>query len=372
MDSAKKKDICLIVPSLHPGGMERVMSELANFLVTDKNLKIHLILMVKKPIFYKMDHRVNIYEYDFNTNEKLRSTLKLLQFLRKKVKKIDPISVLSFGSKYNSFVLLSLLGLKFPVYVSDRSNPYRNTYLTFKKGLAGNHDGAVHYFLKQWLYKTAKGLVVQTQKAKEIEKKSLNHKNIIYIPNPIVKNESVLKKCEKEKIIINTGRFIQTKQQELLIDFFYELNIPDWKLVFLGDGPGLESAKEKVRKLGLQKRVIFEGTVQNVYDYYNKAEIFAFTSISEGFPNVLGEALNAGLACISFDCVAGPSDLIEHNYNGFLISENDHKAYKKHLKELMLDPGLRLQFKKGAEKYMRKFDRTEILNKFKTTLMADS
>ncbi len=115
------------------------------------------------------------------------------------------------------------------------------------------------------------------------------------------------------------GRFISSKQQSLLINIFDTIDDNNWKLIFLGDGPKLQELKSKAKTKKSFGRIIFEGNVSNVDEYYAKSKIFAFTSNSEGFPNALAEAMSAGCACISFDCIAGPSDLIKDEINGYLI-----------------------------------------------------
>src|SRR5690606_481599 len=73
----------------------------------------------------------------------------------------------------------------------------------------------------------------------------------------------------------------------------------------------------------------------------SKASIFAFPSISEGFPNALSEAIAYPLPCIAYDCPAGPADLIKNEENGFLIPINDRGSFKIHLEKLMIDSALR-------------------------------
>jgi len=161
----------------------------------------------------------------------------------------------------------------------------------------------------------------------------VGHHNIAVIPNPIEKwNPS---EVGRENIILNVGRFIRSKQQALLIRYFAEINHPDWSLVLVGDGPELGNCQTLAQGLQVADRVLFTGSVRNVHEYYARSKIFAFTSVSEGFPNALGEAMAAGLAAISFDCVAGPADLIKSDKNGLLIPEGDDQQYMDSLVKLM-------------------------------------
>jgi len=252
--------------------------------------------------------------------------IRLMAWLRKQVKKIRSDALLSFGGKFNAFVLLSLFRLPVRVYISDRSRPS----ISYGKFLD---------WLNPKVYKRATGIIAQTEKAKEILYKRTGHPNISVIGNPLRISYTNIEK--RKKIILNVGRFIFSKKQDLLISYFAQINPEGWKLCFIGDGINLNRVKELTSELGVEDRVIFYGEVNNVEEYYKESCVFAFTSVSEGFPNALGEAMAAGLACISFDCEAGPSDLINDGVNGFLIPECDHEAYIQKLRLLINDKSLR-------------------------------
>lgn len=99
-------------------------------------------------------------------------------------------------------------------------------------------------------------------------------------------------------------------------------------------------------------------------EYLANAEIFAFTSTSEGFPNALAEAMSAGLAVVAYDCMAGPSDLIDDGVNGYLVPENDEELFKKRLISLIENSELRKHFGQEAKNKIRRFYQKPIAKKF--------
>ncbi len=364
-----EKKIMLVIPSLTSGGMERVMSRIANNFAGRDGVQVHLVLMFSNKVSYTIDGRIIIHAPGIKSSNPVTRFYKILKYLRLKVKSIKPDALVSLGSMYNSYVMAALLGIKNPprVFLGDRSNPYRNTYFTLKKGGIERHDGIHHFLLKQWLYRKAHGILVQTRLSYDIEKKSLKHKNIIYFPNPINSfNES---HEAKENIVLNVGRFIATKQQLSLVKMFSAINNPDWQLIFLGDGPEFEKVKAYVADNNVQN-VQLVGNVKDVEPYYQKAKIFAFSSITEGFPNALGEAMTVPMACVAYDCVAGPADLVINDYNGYLIPVNDDKLFTQRLKELMENEELRNTFAANAAEHIKKYNETVVLDNLFKSLFA--
>ncbi len=125
------------------------MSELVHYFAAREELKVHLVLYgISREIFYPIPDNIliSIPRFRFNNKWRLWYTVKTMLFLRATIKKIKPDSILSFGEYWNSFVLLSLLGLKYPVFVSDRSQP--------DKSLGWFHDT-----LRQLIYPTARGII---------------------------------------------------------------------------------------------------------------------------------------------------------------------------------------------------------------------
>jgi glycosyltransferase involved in cell wall biosynthesis len=126
----------------------------------------------------------------------------------------------------------------------------------------------------------------------------------------------------------------------------------------------LETYQEEVKLKGLSNSVRLVGEQRNVHTYYAEASIFAFTSTSEGFPNALAEGMSAGCACIAYDCIAGPSDIIDDGVNGVLIPEGDEELFTQKLRLLMEDKILRERFGEAAREKMKTFEMSAISKKF--------
>ena len=314
----------LITPTLQQGGAERVIIELANEFCTYKEVKVHLVLLAKSEDFYSVDKRIKIHRLGFENEgkiQKLLSELRTLKNLRSLFKRECPDTILSFQERFNSFAIIASFGMGIPIYVSDRSNPLKPLSYFNEK-------------LRKYTYKHASGIIAQTTFAKEILTKKIKNKNIKVIPNPI-KNIKLYPEVEREKIILNVGRLVPEKGQKYLIDAFSRIDGKDWKLVILGEGVLRSELEMQITQLKIQDKVELLGSVKNVDSWLAKSSIFAFPSISEGFPNALAEAMISGIACVSFDCKTGPSDLIINEVNGFLIKVGDVHNFTLKIQKLI-------------------------------------
>ncbi|WP_040490568.1 glycosyltransferase family 4 protein [Indibacter alkaliphilus] len=346
--------IYLIIPTLKQGGSERVMAELSNQFAKKEFLEVHLILLAKSEDFYFINHNVTIHRLGYQNNGrfgKIFSEFTTFVKLRKLLKSNKPDIILSFMDKYNIFTILSSAFLDLKVFVSDRSNPLKKIPKSTE-------------ILKKLTYNFATGIIAQTHFAKSVLECRINHKNIKVIPNPLKSDQNILKKT-KEKIILNVGRLVPEKGQKFLLDAFSQLNDQGgWEIVILGEGPLKEDLEGQIKCLGLDNKVSLQGSVKNVDEWYSKASIFAFSSVSEGFPNSLVEAMASGLPCISFDCNAGPSDIIDNGINGLLVNVEDINGYTEKLKELIENEHLRTTLGRNSKSIIERLDSEKIANQY--------
>jgi len=337
--------------------MERVMSLLANKFSEKSDTEVHLILTgIHRRVDYPLSESVILHRpaFTFKNTRRRIDSLRTMLFLRRKIKSIDPDTILSFGEMWNNMVLLSLLGLPYPVYISDRSQPEKDL-------------GTLQNYLRRKLYPKAAGYIAQTGYAAEICRRRNWNSNIVVIGNPVrtIRKESGI---GKENLVLFVGRLIPTKHVDQLIRIFAGIDVPGWHFEIVGGDAKYmtlsQDYQKLIKELDAEDKISLEGESKDVDRYYNRAKIFAFTSSSEGFPNVIGEALSAGLPVVAYDCVAGPSDMIEEGENGFLIPLFNQEEFKKNLQLLMNDEILREEFSSKSRVKVQEFEAGKIVDLF--------
>lgn len=350
--------IMLTIPSLCNGGMERVLAALADRFVCEGR-EVHLILFGLRPLlFYPLNESVTLHlpQEGGLLARKPWIAFQRMLFIRREVKKADPAVLLSFGEYWNSFVLLSLAGSGYPVFISDRCAP-------------GKKLNGIHEAIRRLLYPRAAGIIVQTLSAEAHYHRRFPGLRTAVIPNPLMELAPG-PPPQKRKQILMVARMISGKHHDRLISIFAGLDAPDWSLLLVGsDDQGqhhLERLRILAHTLRVNDRVIFAGETKDVIPYYHAAQIFAFTSSSEGFPNVINEALAAGLPVVSYDCEAGPSELIRDGENGYLVPLFDDLLFRERLQQLIDDEGLRQRMGQTAAEGTARFELAAVARRYLT------
>lgn len=115
-------------------------------------------------------------------------------------------------------------------------------------------------------------------------------------------------------VIGHVGRFSYVKNQEFLINLMVNIKkiVPNSKLLLIGSGETFLKMKELVKRLDIEKSVLFIGNIDNVYDYMQAMDVFAFPSRWEGLGMVGVEAQAEGLPVIASDRVPEEMKLVEN------------------------------------------------------------
>lgn len=135
---------------------------------------------------------------------------------------------------------------------------------------------------------------------------------------------------ENKICVGHIGRFAKQKNHRYLVEIFLEfLNMyPEAKLMLIGIGELENEIKDYVRKLGIEKSVIFVGSVTNSNEYYQAMDIFVLPSLYEGLPVVSIEAQTSGLQCLISDFVDKRCALTENVHFMSIEKEPKQWAYK--------------------------------------------
>lgn len=192
-----------------------------------------------------------------------------------------------------------------------------------------------------------------------------NCDKLAWIPNPLPLKEKNVD-VNREKIILYVGRIDKThKRVDRLIKIYEKLTMdyPEWRLVIVGDGPYRKELESYIELKEIQN-ITFEGFQSNVADYYIKASIICLTSNTEGWPMILGEAMQYGVVPVSFDSYASVYDIIDSGESGFIIPAFSEEEYVLKIKILMDDSKLRKRFSENAVKSSLRYSQGNIQEKW--------
>jgi GalNAc-alpha-(1->4)-GalNAc-alpha-(1->3)-diNAcBac-PP-undecaprenol alpha-1,4-N-acetyl-D-galactosaminyltransferase len=305
--------IVFVISALNAGGAQRVISLMANYWAASKH-NISILTISDNSSFYDIDPKINIIKLGLDRNPAsiisgLKANITRIKAIRRKLISVKPDIVISFLTQTNIISTLACKSHGIPIIISERVNPKKTSESTAWKTA------------RRIIYRLSDVLIVQSKQAQEFFRNYKIRTEIILNP---VKKISILPN-KKEKLVLAAGRLTYQKGFDLLISAFAEVSSKDWKLVILGNGPERDNLSRLISDLGLESRIHLPGLVKDIDIFFSRASIFVLSSRFEGFPNVLCEAMAAGLPCISFNCNSGPADIIDQNLNGILV-ENGNKT----------------------------------------------
>lgn len=300
------------------GGTERVTTLIANKLSNiGHSISIASIEGYEQPV-YDIDSRVSVYNIYPSRVSLKKNYMSILYKTRSFLKKgaYDTIIIVNTG--------LSLIAIPaaFNLNLKIISWEHFNLYADLNKGSMFRH-------LSRWVAALFSDYVVTlTEKDKNYWASHFGSwlkSNIINIPNPVSFEKLRYSSNERKKTILSIGRLNEQKGFDMLIEAWRSIaeKHPDWTLNIIGDGDEETSLKKLVKNYNLEKNIAIKPFNPNIEDEYRGAKFYCLSSRYEGLPMVLLEAQSYGIPIISFDCDTGPSDIIEHGCNGFLVKSGN-------------------------------------------------
>lgn len=163
--------------------------------------------------------------------------------------------------------------------------------------------------------------------------------------------------------LIAVGRLTEQKGFDLLVDAWARIPAEarsKWHLKIFGEGPDRVALSQKIAALGLDDEVFLAGQCNDIAQEYMKADIFVLPSRFEGFGLVLVEALSFGLPVISFDCPAGPAEILHDGVNGLLVPPSNIDELANALTKFMNDDSVRADFASKTHVGLERFSSSAI------------
>jgi len=345
--------IVFVIPSLSPGGAERVMTTMANYWVTHgQSVTIFSLDDGSAPPFFELHNSVShvplgLAQISSGLAVGFWNNLKRMVVLRHAILGANADAVISFIDKTNILTLFSMWGTRVRLVVSERTDPSMYSI------------GRAWSCLRSLAYANASRIVVQTAGAGRYFLPRFRDK-LAVIPNPVLPLEEGTQSASnipRKRIVLAIGRLSKEKGFSDLLRAYERVahRHKDWSLIIIGDGPEKEALGGLCRELDIAGRVSFLGTVKNPSVYLQQAGLFVLASHFEGFPNALCEAMAHGVAVISTDCPSGPGEIVEHGMNGFLVPPGNVDALAQAMDSLIADEQRRIRMGDAARRIVERY-----------------
>ena len=351
-----KLTIMFYINSIHEGGAERVILQLAHRFSIAGYRSILITSFIDGESEYPIPEGVEriSMEKEEIVQSRLRRNYSRIRKLRRYCKKYKPVVLISFMAEPNFRAVCATLGLPVKLIVSVRNDPARE------------YNGKVGRLIGRYLLPLADGCVFQTEDSRAWFPHRLQKKSAV-IMNTVEKIFFDTKYIGGNNIV-TLGRLTEQKNQSILIRAFAEIaeKYPNSNLEIYGDGQLRNILESQIEDLKMTNRIILMGTTKNAAFVLAKAKLFVLSSNFEGMPNALMEALTIGVPSISTDCpCGGPKGLIDNGVNGILVPIENEDALAQAMDKLLSDYESALTMGKNAKKSSMRFHPDVIFDDWK-------
>lgn len=338
-NTAREK-FAVYLPSLAGGGAERSMVNLA-IGMAQHNVDVDLVLAEASGPYLKMvPPSVRI--VDLKAGRVLQSLNPLANYLRSQKPKgivaaMDHANIVTLWAK-------KLAGVSTKVAVCMQNTVSQDA------NNSANTRGRFIPLATKWFYPWATGVVGVSQGVvDDFVKLTGVSKNVMVIHNPVVTPELFSRAQEpadhpwlqagQKPVLMGVGRLTKQKDFPNLIQAFAQVRKRhDVRLMILGEGELRSELEQLIVSLGLTEHVALPGFAANPYAYMRRARMFVLSSLWEGLPTVLIEAMALGTPVVATDCPSGPQEILKGGKLGRLVPISNHQALAEAISATLNEP----------------------------------
>lgn len=386
------KKICFLCPWMNnDGGLQRVVSNLANQFAENNDVTIAIVSYSTEHPYYPLKSNIEISYLN-------KASLKSFGLVRRAFCKILNCRAISWTQLYEecyypkarvqvlqkflekkkfdaviassgdvSLLLAKTDRTKFDsILIGWQHNSFKLYFETSKKYYYGRKK------LAQKLYKNLDMIVCLTERDANEYKNKLGLRSCC-IYNPLSYTSKIVTDVKKKNIVF-VGR-LEWEQKGLdyllkIMDRFYCNDMfQDWSFTIVGDGNDRLRLENELKGKVYRKNIQLVGKTQDVKKYFLDSSICLNTSKWEGFGLVITEAMECGVPVIAF-ATDGPSEIITDGVDGYVIPKYDLNVFTDRLFELVSSYDLRTTMSKEAKRKANRFSMQYIFGQWNT--MIDS
>lgn len=375
MTSIPYKIVCCTPALYSAGGVERVVSFKASYFAEQLGYDVTIIVTEGKgrACFFPLSDKVKVVNFELGFEDLWKAPFlrKVFMYLSKQHKYKNRLSVELMRIRPDITISMLRREINFLTSLKDGSKKIgelhvnRANYRNFE-----SNDSNPLKRLFSWFW--MKSLVVHLKKLDQLvvlTEKSMvawpELENVTVIPDPIPLPLPVSHGTNTKRVI-TIGRYAYQKGYDLLLQAWAEVekHYTDWTLEIFGMGDQ-SSYRQMMLDLGIDtNRCFLNGPVDDVGQVYMDSSIFVLSSRFEGFGLVLVEAMASGLSVVSFDCPAGPDEIITDGVDGLLVPSGDVHALAEKLMVLMSDENQRRRLGQQARQSAQRYEMNLIAGKW--------
>lgn len=333
------------------GGVERILVDKMNSLVKMYHDDVYIITtdQGRHPIPYYLEPEVLVEDLNisFHSQYHFHGVQRLI-FLKKNMNLFEELLTERINC-YDPDVIVCTTAY----YVHSLVKVKRNIPLVVESHSIYSYTICGKGFFKQiweWLLKKnlKKADVIVALTEADANTWSKYYPHVITIPNMVHLNETGKFSDNMQQKVLFVGRFDYQKRVSEIIEIWRMLQakFPNWELHIYGDGILREELQNNVHEH--MDNIIIHKPTSAIFDCYVNSAFLVMTSLFEPFGLVMPEAMSCGLPVIAYDVPYGPASIITDGRDGFLIKDNDRRAFAEKMALLMNNLELRQQMGKLA------------------------